>query len=49
MFILSGCNNSYQSLNDLSIVSSILIDKSDDKYITYIELYNFHIKRIRDI
>ena len=39
MFILSGCNNSYQSLNDLSIVSSILIDKSDDKYITYIELY----------
>ena len=34
-----GCNSNYQSLNDLVIVSSILIDKDDNNFITYIELY----------
>ena len=40
IFIIAGCNNDYQSLNDLVIVSSILIDKGDNtEYITYLELY----------
>ncbi len=36
---LTGCNTNYKSLNDMSIISSLLIDKKDDKFITYIELY----------
>ncbi len=36
---LSGCNTNYKSLNDIAIVSSIIVDKKDDKYVTYIELY----------
>ena len=40
LFITTSCNNDYQSLNDLSIVSSILIDKGKTtEYITYLELY----------
>lgn len=38
--MLTGCNTNYQSLNDIAIVSSILIDKdSNDNYVTYVELY----------
>ena len=38
--LLAGCNTNYQNLNDMAIVSSILIDKDEnDNYITYIELY----------
>lgn len=36
---LTGCNSNYMSLNDMAIVSSIIIDKKDDKYITHIEIY----------
>lgn len=37
---LSGCTTNYQSLNDMAIVSSILIDKDENNnFITYIELY----------
>jgi len=36
---LTGCNTNYMSLNDIAIVSSIIIDKKDDKYITHIEIY----------
>lgn len=37
---LSGCSTNYQSLNDMAIVSSVLIDKDEDNnFITYIELY----------
>lgn len=36
---LGGCNTNYKSLNDLAIVSSIIVDKEDDNYITYVELY----------
>ena len=37
---LSGCTTNYQSLNDMAIVSSVLIDKDEDNnFITYIELY----------
>lgn len=39
MLILSGCNTNYNSLNDLAIVSSMIIDVKDGKYKTYIELY----------
>lgn len=40
MLIMTGCSNDYQSLNDLVIVSSILVDKGDNtEYITYLELY----------
>ena len=36
---MSGCNSSYRNLNDMAIVSSFLVDKEDDKYKVYIELY----------
>ena len=36
---ITGCNTNYMSLNDMAIVSSIIIDKKDDKYITHIEIY----------
>ena len=37
---LSGCTTNYQSLNDMAIVSCVLIDKDEDNnFITYIELY----------
>ena len=40
LFIITGCNNDYQSLNDLVVVSSILIDKGKkSEYIVYLELY----------
>lgn len=40
MIIITGCNNDYQSLNDLVIVSSILIDKGNNsEYETHLELY----------
>ncbi len=39
VFSLCGCSSNYITLNDMAIVSSILIDKEDDKYISYIELY----------
>jgi len=39
LFIVTGCNSNYLSLNDMAIVSSIIIDKKDDKYITHIEIY----------
>ena len=40
IILLTGCNNNYQSLNDIAVVSSILIDKGNDsEYTTYIELY----------
>ena len=39
MFSMTGCNSNYMSLNDMAIVSSIIIDKKDDKYITHIEIY----------
>ena len=38
--ILTGCDTNYQALNDMVLVSSVLIDKDDDgNYVTYIELY----------
>ena len=36
---ITGCNSSYNNLNDMAIVSSFLVDKKDDKYEVYIELY----------
>ena len=39
LFSVTGCNTNYMSLNDMAIVSSIIIDKKDDKYITHIEIY----------
>ena len=36
---ITGCNSNYMSLNDMAIVSSIIIDKKDDKYITHVEIY----------
>ena len=39
LFSITGCNTNYSSLNNMAIVSSIIIDKKDDKYITYIEIY----------
>ena len=39
LFSMTGCNSNYMSLNDMAIVSSIIIDKKDDKYITHIEIY----------
>lgn len=39
LFTVSGCNSNYLSLNDMAIVSSIIIDKEDDKYITHVEIY----------
>lgn len=39
LFSLTGCSSNYMSLNDMAIVSSIIIDKKDDKYITHIEIY----------
>jgi len=36
---LTGCNTNYKSLNDLGIVSSLIIDKEDDKYKVNIEIY----------
>ncbi len=39
MLFLSGCNTNYNSLNDLGIVSSLIIDKVDNDYVTYIEIY----------
>lgn len=36
---LTGCNMSYNNLNDMAIVSSFLIDKKDDTYEVSIELY----------
>ena len=40
MVLITGCNNNYQSLNDLAIVSSIIIDKDKDyEYVCYVELY----------
>lgn len=36
---VSGCNNSYKSLNDIAIASSFLVDKEDENYKVYIELY----------
>ena len=36
---VTGCNSSYNNLNDMAIVSSFLIDMKDDKYEVYIELY----------
>ena len=40
MLFITGCNIDYQSLNDLVIVSSILIEEgTDTEYITYLELY----------
>ena len=39
LFTLTGCNSNYMSLNDMAIVSSIIIDKKDDQYITHIEIY----------
>ena len=39
IILLTGCNSNYQSLNNLGIVSSLLIDKIDDKYKAYIEVY----------
>ena len=39
LFGLTGCSTNYMSLNDMAIVSSIIIDKKDDKYITHIEIY----------
>ena len=38
-FLTIGCNTNYQSLNNLVLVSSILIHRDDDNYITYLELY----------
>ena len=38
IILLTGCNSNYQSLNNLGIVSSLLIDKIDDKYKAYIEV-----------
>ena len=38
--ILTGCDTNYQALNDMVLVSSVLIDKDNDgNYVTYIELY----------
>lgn len=39
LFSLTGCSSNYMSLNDMAIVSSIIIDKKEDKYITHIEIY----------
>lgn len=39
LFSLTGCSTNYMSLNDMAIVSSIIIDKEEDKYITHIEIY----------
>ena len=39
LFSLTGCNTSYKSLNDIGIVSSLIIDKKDDKYKVNIEIY----------
>ena len=36
---LTGCGSSYENLNDMAIVSSFLVDKKDNKYKVYIELY----------
>jgi len=36
---ITGCNSSYKSLNDVAIVSSFLVDKVNDDYKVYIELY----------
>ena len=36
---LTGCNTNYNSLNDLGIISSLIIDKEDDKYKVNIEIY----------
>ena len=40
LFIISGCTSDYQNLNNLAIVSSILIDNNgNSEYVIYIELY----------
>lgn len=39
IFTLTGCNTSYKSLNDMGIVSSLIIDKENDKYKVDIEIY----------
>lgn len=39
LFSVTGCSSNYLSLNDMAIVSSIIIDKKDDKYITHVEIY----------
>lgn len=39
MLTLTGCNTNYKSLNDIGIVSSLIIDKEDDKYKVNIEIY----------
>lgn len=36
---LTGCNTSYKNLNDLALVSSFLVDKENNDYKVYIELY----------
>ncbi len=37
--LVSGCSANYKNLNNLGIVSSLIIDKKDDEYITYLEIY----------
>ena len=40
LLIIPGCNIDYQSLNDLAIVSSLLIDiDTNNEYIVFIEIY----------
>jgi len=39
MLTITGCNSSYKSLNDMAIVSSFLVDKENNKYKVYIEIY----------
>ena len=39
LLTLTGCNTNYKNLNDLGIVSSLIIDKEDDKYKVNIEIY----------
>jgi len=39
LLTLTGCNTNYKSLNDLGIVSSLIIDKEDNKYKVNIEIY----------
>ena len=36
---ITGCNSSYKNLNDIGIVSSFLVDKNNNEYKVYIELY----------
>jgi len=39
MLTLTGCNTNYKSLNDLGIVSSLIIDKEKEDYKVNIEIY----------